>query len=51
MSENHVNTIVMCIVDLGITKESKMEFGVVCDLFVAAVLLYMCGYSAILVTP
>ena len=31
MSENHVNTIVMCIIDLGVTKESKMELGVVCN--------------------
>ena len=26
-----VNTIVMCIVDLGVTKESKMELGVMCN--------------------
>ena len=45
MSENHVNTIVMCIVDLGVTKESKMELGVVCDLSLllcAAVCVWFC---------
>ena len=40
-----VDTIVMCIVDLGVTKESKMELGVVCDLSAPAVRL-LCGCSA-----
>ena len=37
-----VDTIVMCIVDLGVTKESKTELGVVCDLSTPAVWLLCC---------
>ena len=34
-----LGTIVICIVDLGITKESKIELGVICDVSVPAVRL------------
>ena len=37
-----VDTIVMYTVDLGVTKESKMELGVVCDLSAPAVRLLCC---------
>ena len=37
-----LGTIVMCVVDLGVTKESKMELGVVCDLSAPAMRLLCC---------